>query len=152
MPIPRPLRILKFMLASLDSSCLPLRKRVSESRKKCGLRGWSEKPRTYTSRFPRTASATQHDAGLAVIAEVKKASPSKGLIRADFRPNELARELELGGRRCALRANRRRVFSRLAEYLEDASAATSIPLPAQTSSSTNFKLSKRRAIVRMHSC
>ncbi len=71
--------------------------------------------------------ALRRASGAAVIAELKKASPSKGMIRADFPVAELARELESAGAAALSVLTNEKYFHGSLQNLETASAATSIP-------------------------
>ncbi|MCU0568993.1 MAG: indole-3-glycerol phosphate synthase TrpC [Oculatellaceae cyanobacterium Prado106] len=103
-------------------------KEVEQQREKVPLMELQKQVRDVAPPLDFVAALQQAKTQPALIAEVKKASPSKGIIREDFDPVAIARAYEQGGAACISVLTDREFFQGSFEYLKQVRAEVAVPL------------------------
>src|SRR5579884_1747208 len=133
------------MAAGLDLILAATRRRVFEARRSANLRELERLADAHSPRGFRNALLRAAQNGVAVIAELKKASPSRGLIRADFDPESLAKELSEAGAAALSVLTDEAFFQGSLQNLRMASQATSVPCLRKDFIVDEFQMLEARA-------
>jgi indole-3-glycerol phosphate synthase len=133
------------MPVSLDQIVSSARRKVSEAKRSGDVRELERRAELHVPRGFRRALEEKNGSGIAVIAELKKASPSKGLIRAEFQVEKLARELEAAGAAALSVLTDEEFFQGSLENLRIASAAVKVPCLRKDFIVDEFQLLEARA-------
>jgi indole-3-glycerol phosphate synthase len=112
------LSILERILAAKHAEVAAAKKRVAEN---------EVKTRASAASVPRDFVAALRAKQPAVIAEIKRASPSRGVLRTDFDPAAIAKSYEKGGATCMSVLTDREFFQGAPEHLSQARAACGLP-------------------------
>ena len=99
-----------------------------------------------TRGFARAMQSRVAAGDAAVIAEVKKASPSKGVIREDFNPEQIAPSYERGGATCLSVLTDIDFFQGSDAYLQQARSACSLPVLRKDFTVDSYQVVEARAI------
>jgi len=129
----------------LEQIVAATRRKVAETRCSTDMRGLDRLAEQHSPRGFRRALAVRSQRGPAIIAELKKASPSRGLIRADFDARKLARELERAGAAALSVLTDEEFFQGSLRNLREASAATKLPCLRKDFVVDEFQLVEARA-------
>jgi indole-3-glycerol phosphate synthase len=121
------------------------REKVADTKRMSDVREMERRAGQHVPRGFRRALEEKSRTRVAVIAELKKASPSKGLIRAEFCVEELARELEAAGAAALSVLTNEEFFQGSLENLRMASAAVRIPCLRKDFIIDEFQLLEARA-------
>ena len=121
------------------------RRRVGECRHEVNLRELERRAGLHSPRGFGKGLKLASDAGIAIIAELKKASPSQGLIREDFDPEELAKELERAGAAALSVLTDEEFFQGSLSNLRIASGSTRLPCLRKDFIIDEFQILEARA-------
>jgi indole-3-glycerol phosphate synthase len=133
------------MANSLDQIVAATRRRVADAKRSTDLRQLEQRAERYAPRGFRRTLAARSRTGPAIIAELKKASPSHGLIRTNFEPEILAKELAAAGAAALSVLTDEEFFQGSLENLQRASASVKIPCLQKDFIVDEFQLMQARA-------